>query len=441
MGPAAEFDNQDNAVTTTLTTDDDDDDDDDVYEHTDRFRASTPHDSSEGEYESFGLSDIIDSDRPLVQEILSRIEQLSDAERSQRQIIVLLSDRLSPILKYHAELISEILRVLPTAENTPYEEDTDDDDSSSTDGSKCSSGDKDHRVRVLAVVVSPKSDANNTEMLAEPFQLDLFDRMNLAEIQLAASPISIQSRLVLDDSWACMSNRIREPRGTDAAKEHYVQMLREECCRMEDILAYVSELSPAGTGPLELQVVMEQAEAELYGVTERVPGKVIFIVSKDRAARPKSVALKTSVHWLDRLFLKAGYSEEWLRSNLIPLYIQLPGGTDKSIEGQRPGALYRGSTLQLTGNRPEEALTRVKVRQGTGSEVLEASVLREIERTKLFEMQAIRKPSFFERLGAMSLKEGEGRVGTGESRPRPDDGYGYEDGDGDDHDEDTNPFL
>ncbi|KAG0371299.1 hypothetical protein BGX24_001749 [Mortierella sp. AD032] len=433
MGPAADLDNQISEVVTTIQTINDDD------EHTNSYRSSTPHDTSEGEYEPFDLSDIIESDRPLVQEILSRIEQLSVAERSQRQIIVLLSDRLSPILKYHAELISEMLRVLPTVEICLGEKDTDDDDSSSIGKDKCSSDDKDHSARVLAVVLSPKSDANNTEMLADPFQLDLFDRMNLAEIQLATSPVGIQSRLVLDGSWAYMSNRIREPRGTDAAKEHYVQTLREECCRLEDILAYVSELSPAGTGPLELQVVMEQADAELYGVAEKVPGKVIFIVSKDRDARPTSVALKTSVHWLDRMFLRAGYSEEWLRSNLIPLYIQLPGEVDKNFEGQRPGSFYRGSTLRLTGNRPEEALTRVKVRQGSGGEVLEASVLREIEWTKLFEMQAIRKPSFLERLGAMSLNEGEGRVGTRESRPRP--GDGYEDRDGDDYEEDSNPFL
>ncbi|KAF9130773.1 hypothetical protein BGW39_002683 [Mortierella sp. 14UC] len=429
MGPATEHDIHANGTTTTTTAATDED------EHTDRSRSSTPHDTSEAEYGSFDLTDIIDSDRPLVQEILSRVEQLGDAERMQRQIIVLLSDKLSPILKYHADLISEILRVLPEVEIAPGENNNDDGDSSSNGESKSSRDDKDHGARILAVILSPKSDANNTEMLAEPFQLDLFDRMSLAEIQVAASPASIQSRLILDDSWACMSNRIREPRGTDAAKEHYVQMLREECCRLEDILAYVSELSPAETGPLELQVVMEQAEAELYGVAERIPGKVVFIVSKDREVRPKSVALKTSVHWLDRLFLRAGYSEEWVQSKLIPLYIQLPGEADKSLEGQRPGALYRGSTIQLSGKRPEEALTRVKVRQGSGGEVLEASVLREIERTKLFEMQAIRKPSFLQRLGAMSLSEGGGQGGR-----RPADGYGAG-ADEDDNDEDSNPFL
>ncbi|KAF9907257.1 hypothetical protein EC991_011158 [Linnemannia zychae] len=415
------------ATTIAATTDED--------ECTDRSRCSTPHDTSEVEYGSFDLIDIIDNDRPLVQEILSKIEQLSATERIQRQIIVLISDKLSPILKYHAELISEILRILPEVEVTTGENNKDNDDSSSIGGNKNSKEDKDHGSRVLAVILSPKSDANNTEMLAEPFQLDLFDRMNLAEIQVAASPANIQSRLILDDSWACMSNSIREPRGTDAAKGHYVQMLKEECCRLEDILAYVSELSPAGTGHLELHVVMEQAEAELYGVAEKIPGKVIFVVSKDREVRPKSVALKTSVHWLDRMFLRAGYSNEWVQSKLIPLYIQLPGDASKSLEGQRPDSLYRGSTIQLSGKRPEEALTRVKARQGEGDEVLEESVLKEIERTKLFEMQAIRKPSFLERLGAMSLREGRGQEGITL-------GDGNEAGaNKDDDDEDSNPFL
>ncbi|KAG0316567.1 hypothetical protein BGZ97_006651 [Linnemannia gamsii] len=361
-------------------------------------------------------------------------------------------DRLSPILKYHAELISEMLRVLPEVENAAVKPPSDSSDEQGDDsesdnasnGSASSTGvsksDQDHDndtrdldARVLTVILSPKSDSNNVEMLAEPFHLDLFDRMNLAEIQVAASPPSIRSRLLLDDSWACLSDYVREPRGTDAAKEYYVQMLRNECCRLEDIFAWVTDLAPQGTGPLELYVVMEQPEAELHGVAEKVPGKVIFIVSKDREVRPKSIALRTSVHWLDRLFLRAGYTEEWVRSSLIPLYIQLPeDNEDKNLNGQRPESRYRGTTIHLTVKRPEEALARVKVRQGCGGEVLEASVLQELERTKLFEMQAIRKPSFLERLGALSLSEGGqgglGRDAAGDRGDNPDD-------------EDSNPFL
>lgn len=359
-------------------------------------------------------------------------------------------DKLSPVLKYHAELISEMLRVLPEVENTPaqtHDDNCEKHNCEAEDGSTPSTGEsknnqdndddaRDHGSRVLSVTLSPKSDSNNIEMLAEPFHLDLFDRMNLAEVQVAASPASIRSRLILDDSWACLSNRVREPRGTDAAKEYYVQMLRNECCRMEDILAWVTDLAPEGTGPLELYVVMEQPEAEMYGVAEKIPGKVVFIVSKDRELRPKSVALKTSVHWLDRLFLRAGYTEEWVRSSLIPLYIQLPTeDADVNLEGQRPESRYRGATIHLTGKRPEEALVRVKVRQGCGGDILEESVLMELKRTKLFEMQAIRKPSFLERLGALSLSDGrqEG-LGGGVAGS----GGNYNPGD---DEEESNPFM
>ncbi|KAG0286224.1 hypothetical protein BGZ96_009623 [Linnemannia gamsii] len=442
MNPATELDNS-SAIMPVITTTNND-----LQQHTDRSRPPTPHDGAQEEPRPFDWTVIDYSDRPLVQSILSKIEELDDTERIQRQIIVLLSDKLSPILRYHAELISEMLRVLPEVENTsvqPHKDNSDrhgddnesvDDSSSSTGESKSHHDDdndtRDQGARVLSVILSPKSDSSNIEMLAEPFHLDLFDRMNLAEIQVAASPPSIQSRLLLDDSWACLSNYVREPRGTDEAKEYYVQMLRNECFRLEDILAWVADLAPEGTGPLELYVVMEQPEAELHGVAEKVPGKVIFVVSKDREVRPKSVALRTSVHWLDRLFLRAGYTEEWVRSSMIPLYIQLSeDDAHKNLEGQRPESKYGGTTIHLTAKRPEEALTRVKVRQGCGGEVLEASVLQELKRTKLFEMQAIRKPSFLERLGALSLNEGGiggdggGAVGFGNSADN----------------EDSNPFL
>ncbi|KAF9127890.1 hypothetical protein BGX30_014607 [Mortierella sp. GBA39] len=444
MSPATELAGSN--AKTTITTDNDGQ----QQQHPDRSRPLTPHNSSqEDQPQVFDWSDIDYSDRPLVQSVLSKIEQLDDAERIQRQIIVLISDKLSPMLKYHAELISEILRVLPGVENAPAQAHDDNCGEHNSEGDDCSlssTGEiksnldnddaRDHGARVLSVVLSPKSDSNNIEMLAEPFHLDLFDRMNLAEIQVAASPPSVRSRLVLDDSWACLSNRVREPRGTDAVKEYYVQMLRNECCRMEDILAWVTDLAPEGTGPLELYVVMEQPEAELHGVAVKIPSKVVFIVSKDREVRPKSVALKTSVHWLDRMFLRAGYTEEWVRSSLIPLYIQLPGeDADVNLEGQRPESRYRGTTIHLTGKRPEEALVRVKVRQGCGGDFLEESVLMELERTKLFEMQAIRKPSFLERLEVLSLSDS-GQDGPGGSVA----GSGGDGNPGDDEEE-SNPFM
>ncbi|KAF9104795.1 hypothetical protein BGX29_001276 [Mortierella sp. GBA35] len=432
MSPTTDLDNDSNSISTNRNE----------QHPAVRSRPPTPHNSSQSELQPFDLSSIADGDRALVHGILSKIAQLDDAKRLQRQIVVLFSEKLSPILKYHAELISEMLRVLPTVENTPAhdnnnssEKDNHNDASPDSDASSSDGDSDDHGSRVLAVVLSPKSNAHNLEMLAEPFHLDLFYRRNLAEIQVTASPSGVQSRLLLDDSWARMQTRAREARGTDAAKVHYVQMLTKECERLETILNCAAALSPTGTGPLELHVVMEQLEAELYGVAEKIPGKVIFIVSKDRDVRPKSVALKTNVHWLDRVFLRAGYSEEWVRSNLIPLYIQLPGEADKNLDGQRPESRYRGSTIHLSRKRPEEALVRVKVRQGLGAEVLEASVLGEIERTKIFEMQAIRKPSFLERLGAMSLAEEVPR--RGHVRGLGGDGNGK----GDDEDEDTNPFL
>ncbi|KAF9290945.1 hypothetical protein BGZ88_007109 [Linnemannia elongata] len=448
MSPTAELDINAKTTTTTTTTTTDNNHQQ-QQQHTDSSRPPTPHDNShEDQSQAFDWSDIDYSDRPLVQSILSKIEQLDDTERIQRQVIVLISDKLSPILKYHAELISEMLRVLPDVENTPaHDDECDKHNSEGEDGSSYSTGDsksrqdndddaRDHGTRILSVILSPKSDSNNIEMLAEPFHLDLFDRMNLAEIQVAAAPASIRSRLILDDSWACLSNRVREPRGTDAVKEYYMQMLRNECSRMEDILAWVTDLAPEGTGQLELYVVMEQPEAESHGVAEKIPGKVVFVVSKDREVRPKSVALKTSVHWLDRMFLRAGYTEEWVRSSLIPLYIQLPGvDADVSLEGQRPESKYRGTTIHLTGKRPEEALVRVKVRQGCGGDYLEESVLMELERTKLFEMQAIRKPSFLERLGALSLSDG-GQDGLGG-------GVAGSGGDGNpgENEEESNPFM
>ncbi|KAF9920155.1 hypothetical protein FBU30_010050 [Linnemannia zychae] len=395
----------------------------------------------------FEWTDIFDSDRPLVLELVSRIQQLNDVERSQRQIVVLLSDTLSPILRYHSELISELLRVLPMVERNPTgcannqsNNDTEKHPNSNTER-ESQDDKKDQKgtsqgARVMTVILSPKPNSVNIEMLAEPFHLDLMDRVELAKIQIATFPPDIQSRVLLDDSWARFNDphRALNPRGSLSAKSDCVQMLKEECCRLEKLLASVAALSPTGTGPLELQVVIEQPEAELHGVAEKLSNKVIFIVSKDREERPKSVALKTKVHWLDRMFLRAGYYEEWARLNLIPLYIQLSGEAEKNLEGQRPDSKYQGSTIHLTSKRPDEALTRVKVRQGNGDEVLEAKVLEEIERTKLFVMQAIRKPSFLERLGAMSLSERRRQGGGDEEEEGKEDGKEEED-------EEANPFL
>ncbi|KAF9116310.1 hypothetical protein BGX27_003618 [Mortierella sp. AM989] len=165
---------------------------------------------------------------------------------------------------------------------------------------------------------------------------------------------------------------------------------------------------------MELVCVLDQSESELYGVPAGIRGKVIFVVSKDREERPKAVVHKTNVHWIDRIFLRADYSLDWIHASVIPLYIELPEGPKLDLAGQRPESAFEGVGIRLSAKRPIEAYTRVKVRQGQGAEVLEWSVLEEIERTRIFEMQAIRKPLIFQLMEDMSLDNkivGSGKAG------------------------------
>jgi len=164
-------------------------------------------------------------------------------------------------------------------------------------------------------------------------------------------------------------------------------------------------------------------------------GKVIFIVTKDREERPKAVALKTCMHWIDRIFLRADYSLEWIHTNVIPLYLELPGTPSVNLAGQRTDSTFPGVGIHVSAKRPLEAYVRVKVRQGEGAEALEPSVLEEIERTKIFEMQAIRRPLFVDLMGNMSLSAHEARLGGWRTKK---DGGGQDGGEGM---EDENPFL
>lgn len=266
---------------------------------------------------------------------------------------------------------------------------------------------------VLAMVLSPTPDTHIKSLLPQPFHLDLFDRTRLIDIQIASAPLPMRSRLILDDSWAQWpANR-------------HVRSLKAECDRLESILSYGSSAVSEDLSRPELLCVIEQTEAEVKGVPEGIQGKVIFIISKDREDRPKGVALKTSVHWIDRLFQRSGYSLEWIQSSVIPLYLELSGRQGPDRDGQRAGSSFMGREIQVSARRPEEALTRVKVRQGQGAEVLEASVLEEIERSGLFAMQAIRKPVFLHLMDSLSL----GRMRLGKDTQDSKD------------EQDANPFL
>ncbi|KAF9963768.1 hypothetical protein BGZ70_007199 [Mortierella alpina] len=334
-------------------------------------------------------------DSILIDTLMHKIKQLSDTERSQKQLAILYSDTFCPVLKYHAEILSEIVRVVPKMYNAGARAGHGLTETDTAEGAAAATTeDKEQRdltPSVLAIVLSPLSDAQTRKLLPQPFQLDLFDRKRLIDIQIANTPMPMRSRLILDDTWA-------QSPGT-----HSRWSLKTECDALEALLSYTSLTVAKDMARPELLCVIEQTEAEVRGVPEGIQGKVIFIISKDREDRPKGVALKTSVHWIDRLFQRSGYSLEWIQSSVIPLYLQLAGTHGPDRDGQRAGSRFQGREIQVSARRPEEALTRVKVRQGQGAEVLEASVLEEIERSGLFAMQAIRKPVFVHLMDSLSL--------------------------------------
>ncbi|KAF9565163.1 hypothetical protein EC968_004222 [Mortierella alpina] len=366
--------------------------------------SSRTLDEQEAELKSIDLVDFdlleLKRDRTLVDIFMRKMEQLSDTDRFKRQLVILYSDTFCPVLKYHAEVLSEILRVIPeiysagardgheltlagTAEDT--------NPAVATVDAAEDEEQSDPAPNILAIVLSPTSDAHTKSLLPQPFYLDLFDRRRLIELQIANAPLPIHSRLTLDDSWAQWpANR-------------HVRSLKAECDRLVSILSYASLAVAKDLTRPEVLCVVEQTEAEVRGVPEGIQGKVIFIINKDREDRPKGVALKTSVHWIDRLFQRSGYSLEWIQSSVIPLYLELAGGHGSDRDGRRTGSRFMGKAIQVSARRPEEALTRVKVRQGHGAEVLEASVLEEIERSGLFAMQAIRKPVFLHLMDTLSL--------------------------------------
>ncbi|KAF9953960.1 hypothetical protein BGZ72_005046 [Mortierella alpina] len=354
-------------------------------------------------------------DRALLVKFMRIMEQLSDTDRSQRQLVILYSDTFCPILKYHAEVLSEIARVVPEVYSAEARAGCGSTATGTAESAVVAEVEekKDLAPSVMAMVLSPTSDAHIKSLLPQPFHLDLFDRKRLIDIQIANAPEPMRSRLILDDSWAQWK------------ADRHARSLKAECDRLASVLSYACSTMAKGMTQPELLCVIEQTETEVRGVPEGIQGKVVFIVSKDREDRPKGVALKTSVHWIDRLFQRSGYSLEWIRSSVIPLYLELAGRHGPDRDNQRAGSRFVSREIQVSARRPEEALTRVKVRQGQGAEVLETSVLEEIERTQLFAMQAIRKPVFLHLMDNLSL----GRMRLGKDTPDSK------------HEQDANPFL
>ncbi|KAF9354771.1 hypothetical protein BGX34_010828 [Mortierella sp. NVP85] len=285
---------------------------------------------------------------------------------------------------------------------------------------------------LLAIVVSPTSEAHVKVMLAQPFQMDLLDRVRLAHIQVENASPELQRVLIVDDSWARLKARnspVLTWRSTEAHKEHYALSLTHECHRLVSLLACITASSKQPLGPLQAVCVLDQSECERYGVPSGIGGKVIFLITKDREERPRSVALRTCIHWIDRMFQRSGYTLEWTHANVIPLYVELPGSAALNLAGQREESVYAGVGIQLSGKRPLEACARIKVREGKGGEVLEASVLEEVERTKMFEAQVIPRLHFEELMGNMSLECEAARSDKDQDEASSDDM------------EDDNPFL
>ncbi|KAI1305597.1 hypothetical protein EDD11_004888 [Mortierella claussenii] len=355
---------------------------------------------------------ISEEEETFMAKICTKIEHLSEEDRLQPQLLVLFSDIMCPILKYHSELLSEIVRVLPgiiasgqTKQTQEKHRDMTLTSITDTPEVNRSFAPNSMYCNILAVIMSLKSERHVKAMLPKPFHMDLFDRKRMVDIQAENSSPALRRVLIVDDSWARI--QAKAPAiclGTEETKTHYVQLLTQECQRLDRVLQAVSDAQKSSIGPMELICVLDQTEAELYGAPAGIPGKVIFVVTKDRDEWPKSVALKTRIHWIDRIFERSDYTLEWIHANVIPLYVELPDGPHVHLAGQRQSSTYAGVAIQLSAKRPEEAYTRVKVRQGQGLEVLESCVLEEIERTKIFEMQAIRKPMFLHLMGAMSLE-------------------------------------
>ncbi|KAF9300517.1 hypothetical protein BGZ74_007796 [Mortierella antarctica] len=344
-------------------------------------------------------------------------------EKSSSLAVVLYSDTFCPILKYHSQLISELATAIPALlqksidhENSIRPIPTDitrspDTLASSTSGDTSSAD-------VLTMILSPKSDQFIRSALAVPFQLDLFDRMRLARIQIAESFSHLEIPLLLDDSFGQLQDRNRFP----FDKSQPNQSIQSEAERLQTILARVATAHDRDA--LELVTVLEQSQTDLYGIPVDLPGKVAYVVTR-RTPDKTRVKVASTVRWVDRMFLKAGYSSEWISANLLTVYARIDtegvnereeagegwdsDDSDEEDEIQVPlecsleTEKYLEEVICLSDMRPEEAKVRVMVKQNRGESVFEPGVLAQVYRSKLFEMQAIRKPRFSQMMGALSL--------------------------------------
>ncbi|KAG0030612.1 hypothetical protein BGZ81_002415 [Podila clonocystis] len=343
-------------------------------------------------------------------------------EKSSALAVILYSDTFCPILKYHSQLISELATAIPTLlqksidRESPFHIQTD--ITRSPDTLESSTLGDTSAVNVLTMILSPKSDQFIRDALAMPFQLDLFDRMRLARIQIAEAFSHLEIPLLLDDSFGQLQDRNKFPFN----KSQPNQSIQLETERLQTILARVA--TAHGRDTIELVTVLEQSQTDLYGIPVDLPGKVVYVVTRRTPDKTRS-KVASIVRWVDRVFLKTGYSSEWIAANLLTVYARIDTegvneleeagedwdseDSDEEDEIQVPrecsleSEKYLEEVIYLSHMRPEEAKVRVMVKQNRGESVFEPGVLAQVQRSKLFEMQAIRKPRFSQMMSGLSL--------------------------------------
>ncbi|KAG0097192.1 hypothetical protein BGZ93_003232 [Podila epicladia] len=344
-------------------------------------------------------------------------------EKSSILAVVLYSDTFCPILKYHSQLISELATAIPALLQKSIDRENSvhpipDDINRSPDTLVSSTSGNTGSENVLTMILSPKSDQFIRSALAVPFQLDLFERMRLARVQIAESFSHLEIPLLLDDSFGQLQDRNMYPFN----KSQPNQSIQSEAERLQMILERVATAHDRNA--LELITVLEQSQTDLYGIPVDLPGKVVYVVT-GRTPDKTRVKVASTVRWVDRVFLKAGYSSEWIASNLLTVYARIDTegvnereeagedwdseDNDEEDETHEPFGCsletekYLEEAIYLSDTRPEEAKVRVMVKQNRGESVFEPSVLAQVQRSKLFEMQAIRKPRFSQMMSELSL--------------------------------------
>ncbi|KAF9321604.1 hypothetical protein BG003_000920 [Podila horticola] len=344
-------------------------------------------------------------------------------ESSSTLAVVLYSDTFCPILKYHSQLISELATAIPALLQKSIDREhpihsIQNGITLSPDTLASSTSRDVSSAKVLTVILSPKSDQFIRDALAIPFQLDLFDRMRLARIQITESFSHLEIPLLLDDSFGQLQDKNKLP----FDKSQPNQSIQLEAERLQKILARVA--TAHDRDDLELITILEQSQTDLYGIPVNLPGKVVYVVTRRTTDKSRFKVVST-VRWVDRVFLKAGYSSEWIAANVLTVYARIDTegvnereetgedwdseDCDDEDETQRPFECsletekHLEEVIYLSDIRPEEAKVRVMVKQSRGESVFEPGVLAQVQRSKMFEMQAIRKPRFSQMMSALSL--------------------------------------